>query len=60
LVLTLPCRLDVQPNQLLGSHGGFVRAFSKFFDHFFVEGWNVVGLATRNQSIINDDFLIDS
>jgi hypothetical protein len=46
-------------NQLLGSHGGFVPSFSEFFDHFLVEGWNVVGLATRNQSIINDDFLID-
>ena len=34
-------------------------SFSEFFDHFSVEGWNVVGLATRNQSVINHDFLID-
>jgi hypothetical protein len=36
-----------------------VAAFSEFFDHFSVEGWNVVQLATRNQSVINDDFLTD-
>jgi len=43
---------------LLGSYGGFVPSFSEFFDHFSVKGWNVVGLATRNESIINHDFLI--
>ena len=34
-------------------------AFSEFFDHFSVESWNVGGFATRNQSVIDDDLLIN-
>ena len=39
-------RLDAQADRLLRSHGGFVRAFSEFLDHFSGESRNVVGLAT--------------
>jgi hypothetical protein len=43
----------------LRSRGGFVRAFGELFDHFPVEGWDVVWLATRNQAIVHDDFFIN-
>jgi hypothetical protein len=39
-------RLDAQANRLLRSHGGFVRPFSEFLDHFSGESRNVVRLAT--------------
>ncbi len=39
-------RLDAQADRLLRSHGGFVRPFSEFLDHFSGESRNVVGIAT--------------
>jgi len=36
-----------------------VFALSKFLDHFLVEGFDVVGLAARQQPHVGDRFFID-
>jgi hypothetical protein len=37
-----------------------VPALGEFFNRFPVECWNVIRLATRNQAVVHDDFLIAS
>src|SRR2546428_4971810 len=33
-------------------------AFAEFFDHLFLERWNIVRLAARNQAVIDNDLFI--